>query len=138
LAAPFVIVGAALLLLSGRALDALSLGEATAESLGAGLSRTRLLVVIGSALAVGAVTAVSGAIGFVGLIAGHLVRPLAGYVPSRTLPLAALAGAALVLAADIAVRVIPFGPEMKLGVVTALVGAPFFFLLILRARKVLP
>jgi iron complex transport system permease protein len=138
LAAPFVVVGAVLLLLSGRALDALSLGEATAESLGAKLSRTRLLVVIGSALAVGAVTAVSGAIGFVGLIAGHLVRPLASHVPSRTLPLAALAGAALGLAADIAVRLIPVGPEMKLGVVTALVGAPFFLLLILRSRKVLP
>lgn len=138
LAAPFVIVGAAFLFASGRALDALSLGEATAESLGVRMGRTRLLVVAGAALAVGAVTAVSGAIGFVGLIAGHLVRPLAGFSPSRTLPAAALAGAALVLAADIGVRLVPVGPEMKLGVVTALVGAPFFFLLILRARKALP
>lgn len=138
LAAPFVAAGGALLLASGRALDALSLGEATAESLGVRMGRTRLLVVAGAALAVGAVTAVSGAIGFVGLIAGHLVRPIAGFSPRRTLPAAALAGAALVLAADIGVRLVPVGPEMKLGVVTALVGAPFFFLLILRARKTLP
>jgi len=138
LAAPFVAVGAVLLFASGRALDALSLGEATAESLGIRMGRARLTVVAGAALAVGAVTAVSGAIGFVGLIAGHLVRPLVGFSPSRTLPAAALAGAALVLAADIGVRLVPIGPELKLGVVTALVGAPFFFLLILRARKALP
>lgn len=138
LAAPFVFAGSAVLLFAGRSLDALSLGEATAESLGVKLSTLRLQIVGGAALAVGAATAVSGAIGFVGLVAGHLVRPLAGHVPSRVLPLAALAGAALVLAADIGVRLIPFGPEMKLGVVTALIGAPFFLLLILRARRTLP
>ena len=66
------------------------------------------------------------------------MRGTAGFSPSRTLPAAALAGAALVLASDIGVRLVPVGPEMKLGVVTALVGAPFFLLLILRARKALP
>ena len=138
LAAPFVLIGGALLFSTGRALDALSLGEDAAESLGVKLDTLRLAVVAGAALAVGAATAVSGAIGFVGLVAGHLVRPLAGHMPSRVLPAAALAGAALVLAADIGVRLAPFGPEMKLGVVTALIGAPFFLLLILRARRVLP
>jgi iron complex transport system permease protein len=138
LAAPFVLAGAALLLSAGRGLDALSLGEATAESLGVPLSSLRLRIVAGAALAVGAATAVSGAIGFVGLVAGHLVRPLGAQVPSRVLPLAMLAGASLVLAADIGARLMPFGPEVKLGVVTALVGAPFFFLLVLRARKALP
>ena len=138
LAAPFVIAGGALLLSAGRGLDALALGEDAAESLGVRLRVLRVTIVAGAALAVGAATAVSGTIGFVGLVAGHLVRPLAGQVPSRVLPAAALAGAALVLAADIGVRLAPFGPEMKLGVVTALIGAPFFLLLILRARRTLP
>jgi iron complex transport system permease protein len=138
LAAPFVLAGGALLLAAGRSLNALSLGEETAESLSVRLPLLRLQIVGGAALAVGAATAVSGAIGFVGLVAGHLVRPLADHTPSRVLPLAALAGASLVLAADIGVRLIPFGPEMKLGVVTALIGAPFFLLLILRARRTLP
>jgi iron complex transport system permease protein len=137
LAAPFIAAGSILLLAAGRSLDALSLGEETAESLGVRLPLLRLQIVGGAALAVGAATAVSGAIGFVGLVAGHLVRPLAQHVPSLVLPLAALAGASLVLAADIGVRLMPFGPEMKLGVVTALIGAPFFLLLILRARRTL-
>ena len=134
LATPFMLLGWVLLGVTGRSLDALSLGEEAAASLGVDLARTRLLIVTGIAVSVGAATAVAGAIGFVGLVVPHLVRGLAGHSPSRLLPASALAGAALLLAADIIVRVAATGPELKLGVVTALVGAPFFLGLILRAR----
>jgi iron complex transport system permease protein len=138
LISPFVIVGAALLLLTMRALDALSLGETQAQSLGINLRRLYVVCLIGTAFAVGASTAVTGAIGFIGLIAPHLVRPFVGYQPSRVLIPAALAGALLLLCADIATRLISFGPEMKLGVFTSLVGAPFFFWLVVRLRKNAP
>jgi iron complex transport system permease protein len=81
---------------------------------------------------------VTGAIGFIGLVAPHLVRPFAGFQPSRILLPAALAGSILVLAADIATRLIPLGPEMKLGVITNLLGTPFFFWLVVRLRRVSP
>jgi iron complex transport system permease protein len=134
LAAPFMIVGWALLALSAGALDALSLGEETAASLGVNLSRTRLFVVLGSAVSVGAATAVVGVIGFVGLIVPHLLRPLVGHRPSHLLPASALGGAVLLLAADILVRLVTPGTELRLGVVTALIGAPFFLHLVMRAR----
>ncbi|WP_162937269.1 FecCD family ABC transporter permease [Indioceanicola profundi] len=133
--APFMLAGAAMLLTTGRALDALSLGEDTARSMGFELGRTGALVIVGTALAVGAAVAVTGAIGFIGLIVPHLLRPLVGHQPSRLLPLSALGGAALILAADIAVRLGGPGPELKLGVVTALLGAPFFLALVLRTRR---
>lgn len=135
LAAPFMIAGWLLLAGLGRALDALTLGEEAAETLGFDPARTRLLLVLGTAASVGAATAVAGAIGFVGLVAPHLMRPLAGGRPSRLLPAAALAGAALLLAADIATRLVGPERELKLGVVTALVGAPFFLWLILAERR---
>jgi len=135
LAAPLMIVGWVLLLNSGRALDALTLGEDTAASLGVRLGRLRLMLVLGTALAVGSGVAVTGAVGFVGLVAPHLLRPLVGHQPSRLLVASALAGAVLVLAADIAIRSITVGPELKLGVVTALIGAPFFLLLVMRLRR---
>jgi iron complex transport system permease protein len=138
LVAPFVILGGALLASTGRALDALSLGEAQAESLGIDLNRLRLTVIAGTALAVGAATSVTGAIGFIGLVAPHLARPFVGYQPGRILAPAALGGALLLILADIAVREIHLGPEIKLGVFTALIGAPFFFWLVLRLRKVAP
>lgn len=120
----------------GKGLRALTLGEETAHSLGIHLGRLRVRVLVGSALAVGAAVSVSGSIGFIGLVAPHLMRPLAGGDPSRLLPLAALAGAALLTAADLAVRLLhASGPELKLGVLTALVGAPFFLVLILRTRR---
>ena len=112
-----------------------SLGEDAAQSLGFDLISARLRLVLGSALAVGSAVAVSGAIGFVGLVVPHLVRPLVGRLPGRTLAPAALAGAALLLAADIAVRLIPTGTELKLGVLTSIVGAPFFLALVLRMRR---
>lgn len=134
LALPFMIVGWGLVLATGPALDALTLGEDTATSLGFSLSRTRLLVVGGAAAAVGASVAVAGAIGFVGLVVPHLMRPLAGNRPGRLLLLSGLAGAALTLGADIAVRLIPTRPELKLGVVTAIIGAPFFLAMLRRLK----
>jgi iron complex transport system permease protein len=133
-AAPFIIIGWVVLVLSARALDALSLGEESAASLGVNLVVTRNLVIGGTAISVGAATSVSGGIGFIGLVVPHLLRPLVGHSPSRLLLASALGGAALLLAADILVRVLPTGMELKLGVVTALVGAPFFLWLIFRAR----
>lgn len=135
LAGPFILAGGALLLGLGRALDALTLGEDAAASLGVSLARVRTLAVAGSALAVGAGVAVAGAIGFVGLIVPHLLRPLVGHRPSRLLPASALGGAALLLAADVGVRLIAPERDLKLGVVTALVGAPFFLRLVWRHRR---
>ncbi|MDF1873741.1 iron ABC transporter permease [Vannielia sp.] len=134
LAAPFMVLGAVLLLPTGRALDALTLGEDAAEAMGVRLVRLRLMLVIGVAAAVGAGTAVAGAVGFVGLVVPHLLRPLVGARPSALLIASALGGAAMVLAADVAVRVILPERDLKLGVVTALIGAPFFFHLIWRLR----
>ena len=135
LAAPFILVGMAVLLTLGRALDALTLGEDAAASMGVTLGRTRTLAVAGTALAVGAGVSVAGAIGFVGLVVPHLLRPLVGALPSRLLPASALGGAALVLAADLAVRLIAPERDLKLGVLTALVGAPFFLWLVWRGRR---
>lgn len=135
LVAPLMIVGWILLLAGGRALDALTLGDDTAASLGIRLSRLRLMLIVGTALAVGSGVAVTGTVGFVGLVAPHLVRPLVAHQPSRLLLVSALAGAALVLAADIVIRMITIGPELKLGVVTALIGAPFFLVLLMRLRR---
>jgi iron complex transport system permease protein len=138
LAAPFILAGGALLLLTGPALDALALGELQAESLGIDVRRTRWLALVGTALGVGAATAVAGAIGFVGLIAPHLVRPLVGHRPRATLFPAMLAGAAIVLAADLATRLAPVGGDLKLGVFVSVVGAPFFLWLVLHVRKTAP
>jgi iron complex transport system permease protein len=134
LAAPFMLFGWVLIFASGRALDVLSLGEEAAEGLGVDVNRTRVLVVTGTALAVGAATAVSGVIGFVGLVVPHILRPCVGHQPSRLLLASALGGAILLLAADILVRLVTPDAELKLGVVTALVGAPFFLYLALRLR----
>ncbi len=138
LAVPFILVGCVLLSMTGRALDALSLGEVQAESLGINLARVRGLALVGTALAVGASTAVTGAIGFVGLVAPHLVRPMMGYQPRRLLWPSALAGALLLLAADVATRLIRIGPEVKVGVFTSLVGVPFFFWLVVRLPRSAP
>lgn len=138
LAAPFILVGWILLAATGRAIDALTLGEAQAESLGIDLRRTRALALAGVALAVGAATSVTGAIGFVGLVAPHLVRPFVGHQPRRVLLPSAVLGALLLLLADIATRVIPTANELKLGVLTSLVGTPFFFWLVLRLKRMSP
>lgn len=135
LAAPLIAAGGALLLTTGRSLDALTLGEEAAHNLGVDLARLRILIVAGVALAVGAATAVTGAIAFVGLVVPHLLRPLFAYEPRRLLVASLLGGAALVLAADVTLRLIsPYG-DLRLGVVTALIGAPFFLWLVLATRR---
>jgi iron complex transport system permease protein len=135
LAVPLMALGWVLLFTTGRALDALTLGEDTARSLGFRLGYVQARIVIGTALAVGAAVAVSGIIGFVGLVVPHLLRPFVGYRPGRLLLLSALGGAVLTLAADIAVRFMLDGPELKLGVLTALIGAPFFLYLVIQTRR---
>ena len=135
LALPFMALGWIILAATRRALDALTLGEDVAASLGVNLRRLRLQVVGGTALVVGAGTAVSGAIGFVGLVVPHLLRPLVGARPGLLVPASALGGAALVLAADLAVRLILPDRDLKLGVLTALVGAPLFLHLIHKTRR---
>src|SRR3954468_11159331 len=134
LAAPFLAIATVLLLTTGRALRALSLGEETARSLGVDVTRTRLVIVGASAVGAGASVAVAGAIGFVGLVAPHLVRPLCGYDPARILVPSTLSGAALLLAADCAVRLIPSGAEVRIGVLTALLGVPVCLWIIARRR----
>jgi iron complex transport system permease protein len=133
-ALPFVVVGLALVASTSRALDALTLGEDTATTLGFNQRSVKFRAILGTGLAVGATVAVTGVIGFVGLVVPHLVRPFVGHQPGRLLLPSALAGAALLLAADILVRLPLSGPEPKLGVITSLIGAPFFLWLILRTR----
>jgi iron complex transport system permease protein len=129
LAAPPILLGVAILLRLGPGLDALSLGEETAASLGVPVGRTLRLAATGTALAAGAGAAVAGGIGFVGLVVPHLLRPLLGERPAALLPASLLAGAVLLLAADLLVRlaplVLPLSQPLPLGVLTALLGAPF-------------
>lgn len=132
--APFAALAGALLLAAGPGLRALALGEETAASLGVNVGRLRVMIVVAAALGTGAATAVAGSIGFVGLVAPHLVRPLVSHDPARTLVPAGLAGAALLLAADCAVRLIPANVEIKIGVLTAVLGVPFFLWIIARRR----
>ncbi len=133
---PFMALGAALLLIHANSLSALSLGEETASSLGVNLRRTRMMVILGAGLASGAAVAMAGAIGFVGLVAPHVVRSFVGHDPARTLAPAAMLGAIILLLADIAVRTMPTLTEVRLGVLTALIGAPFFLLIAVRRGHV--
>ena len=137
LALPFIAVGAVILLSRRSAFRALSLGEEAAQSLGVNVDRLRLLVITGVAFGVGGAVAVSGTIGFIGLVAPHLMRPLIGYDPARLLLPSALTGSALLLAADIAVRIIPASSDIKVGVLTSIIGVPFFLYLIVRERRAL-
>ncbi|AXC49579.1 iron ABC transporter permease [Paracoccus suum] len=135
LALPLMVIGWALLLGTGPDLDALTLGEDAAAAMGVNPSRLRWRIVLGTAFAVGAGTAVAGSIGFVGLVVPHLLRPLVGARPGRVLAASGLGGAALLLIADIAVRLVLPERDLKLGVVTALIGAPMFLNMLLRARR---
>ena len=134
IALPFALLGWTLMLSRSRFLDALSLGEETARSLGFRHERERAILLLGIAISVGACVAVSGSIGFVGLVVPHLMRPLVGYRPGRLMLVSALGGALLLVLADILVREINLARELKLGVVTSLLGGPFFLLLILKTR----
>jgi iron complex transport system permease protein len=135
LAAPFILVGLGLLMLTGPALDALTLGDTGARALGIDMTSTRGLVAAGVGLTVGAAVAATGIISFVGLVTPHLIRPLVGARPRALLAPSALAGAALVLAADILVRVTPSQTEVRLGVAMAALGGPFFLWLLLSMRR---
>jgi iron complex transport system permease protein len=137
LALPFIVAGAIILFSQRHAFRTLSLGEETAQSLGVDVGRLRLMVIIGVALGVGGAVAVSGTIGFIGLVAPHLMRPLIGHDPARLLVPSALTGSALLLAADIAVRLIPSNGDIKVGVLTSIIGVPFFLYLIMRERRAL-
>ena len=132
LAAPLILIGLAVLVRAAPALDALALGEEVAQSLGVATVSLGRRIIIAVALVTGAGVAVAGSIGFVGLVVPHLVRPRVGHQPGATILPAALAGAALLAAADIAVRLLPL--DLKLGVLTALIGAPFFLWLIVKGR----
>jgi len=133
-AAPFLIGGGVALARVGPALDALTLGEDAARSLGVRIGRVQALVVLGTGLGVGAGVAATGVIGFVGLIVPHVLRPLFGHRPSALLLPSALGGAALVLIADSLCRLAPGAGEIRLGVAMAMIGAPFFLGLLLRRR----
>jgi iron complex transport system permease protein len=135
LALPFIIPAGILLYSQRGAFRALSLGEEAAESLGVNVEALRLIVIVGVALGVGASVAVAGSIAFIGLVAPHLMRPLVNHDPARLLLPAGLAGSALLLSADIAVRIIPATTDIKVGVLTSIIGVPFFLYLILRQRK---
>ena len=136
IAAPLTMAGLAFLYSARRGLDALTLGEAAARSLGVNPRRLQMLMIAGVGLTVGAGVAVAGIIGFVGLIVPHLVRPLTDRRPSSLLLPSALAGALLLLVADCLCRVLPLaGGELRLGIALSLVGAPFFLHLLLRMRR---
>lgn len=135
LAGPFMLAGWVMLASLGRALDALTLGSDAAASMGVDMRRVQFLAVFGTAASVGAATAVAGVIGFVGLVVPHMLRPLVGSRPSRLLPASALGGACVLLAADTLVRIIAPERDLKLGVLTAIVGAPFFLWLVYKTRR---
>ena len=135
LAAPFIFVGWLLFAGSSEGLDALTLGEDAAHSLGVNLKSLRFRVIVGTALAVGASVAICGAVGFVGLVVPHIMRAIFGYDPSRIMLPSAVGGAALLLIADVATR-IPFSQmELRLGVVTAFLGAPVFLYIVMKTRE---
>jgi iron complex transport system permease protein len=136
LAAPLTLAGIALLQAAGRGLDALTLGESAARSLGVSPGRLQALIIAGVGLTVGAGVAVAGIIGFVGLIVPHLLRRFTDRRPSRLIVPSALAGALLLLSADVLCRLIPLaGGELRLGIALSLLGAPFFLALLLRLRR---
>jgi len=137
IAVPFLVGSWVMLGMNAGAFRALTLGEDAAASLGVDINRTRHAVVVGVALGVGAAVAVAGAISFVGLVAPHLVRRMVGSDPGQVMLPAALAGSALLMAADIGVRLVPGPVEIKLGVVTALIGVPFFLAMIFSERRLL-
>ena len=133
-AAPFLIAGTVILLTTRRGLSALTLGEEAASGVGLNLRHQRIYTVVGAGLATGASVALAGAIGFVGIVAPHVIRPFVRHDPARALiPSALLAGLILVLA-DIGVRIMPTDQELKLGVVAAIIGAPAFIWIAMQRR----
>ncbi|MEJ2071157.1 MAG: iron ABC transporter permease, partial [Syntrophobacterales bacterium] len=126
-ASPYILLGSLVLFLYARELNLLTLGDAPAQQLGLAVNRVRLILLLAASLVTAGAVAVSGIIGFVGLIVPHLARLLVGPDHRRLLPVAALAGAVLLIAADTLARVIlPYGQELPVGIITALLGGPFF------------
>lgn len=136
LALPFLAAGAAILFATRRGLSALTLGEEAASGVGLNLRNQRVFTVLGAGLATGASVALAGAIGFVGIVAPHLIRPLVGHDPARSLLPSALLAGLIIVIADIGVRIIPTDNELKLGVVAALIGAPIFVWIAMQRRAV--
>ena len=135
IALPLIVVGTALLAMTARSLDALTLGEQAARSIGVDPARLQALVIAGVALTVGAAVASAGVIGFVGLMVPHLVRPLAGNRPSAILLPSALGGALLLTLADCLVRLLPTVSELRLGIAMSMLGGPFFLYLLIAMRR---
>ena len=135
LAVPFILLGIAMIIPTAKPLSTLVLGEDVAKSLGINLTKTRNLIVFGSAACVGAGVAVAGMIGFIGLIVPHLVRPYVGHDPGRSLIPSALLGGLFLLLADMIARQPIVQAELRLGVITAMVGAPFFLWIIYKTRE---
>ena len=136
LSAPFMAAGLVILFATRRGLSALTLGEEAAAGVGLNLHRQRILTVLGAGLATGASVALAGAIGFVGIVAPHIVRAYVDHDPARSLAPAALLGGVLLVVADIGVRILPTTNELKLGVVAAIIGAPIFVWIAMRRGAV--
>jgi len=135
LGGPLILFGMMILLMSGRSLDALTLGDVAARSMGVDMRRLQWLIVAGLGLCVGASVAIAGVIGFVGLVVPHLMRPLTTHRPSALLLPSALAGALLVVVADMIIRILPVMSEIRLGIAMSLLGGPFFLYLLLKMRR---
>ena len=134
LAAPFILAGGLILFVTRRGLSALTLGEEAASGIGLDLRRQRIATVVGAGLATGGAVALAGAIGFVGIVAPHIIRPFVGHDPARSLIPSALLSGLILVVADIFVRLIPTSSELKLGVVAALIGAPAFVWIAMQRR----
>ncbi len=135
MALPIMLTGWVLIFWDARALRALTLGEETASTLGFHMKMVKLRLVLGTMLSVGAAVSVTGSIGFIGLVVPHILRPFVGNDPSKLLGVSAIAGAILLLWADLAVRLLSTGVELKIGVLTSMIGAPFFLMLIYKMKK---
>ena len=134
LAAPFILAGGAILFATRRGLSALTLGEEAAAGIGLNLRRQQIFTVVGAGLATGGAVALAGAIGFVGIVAPHIIRPFVGHDPARSLVPSALFSGLILVVADIFVRLMPTSAELKLGVVAALIGAPAFVWIAMQRR----
>lgn len=132
--AAVVVIGIPLMI-GGRVLDAFAFGDTSAAALGVSVARTRWVMLVGTALLTGGMVSVSGSIGFVGLILPHAVRLIVGAQHRALLPLAALSGAIFLIWCDTAARALFDPRELPVGIVTAVIGAPVFVLLLMRSRR---
>ncbi len=131
---PFMIAGSLLLFMHFRELNAMALGEEAADHIGVNVKRGKILILFGASLLTGSAVAVSGSIGFVGLVIPHLVRLLTGPNHRHVLPLSMLIGGGFLVLADLMARTIIAPKELPIGVITALIGAPVFAVLLVRER----